>query len=384
MAAVRSSWDKDAVWAEFKAGPYVNFPDHGEEYFDKGSLAIMNGAKAFVVNAPGALLRNTPGTTDGSDYYNEVYDDIFADNSKRDLFNVFSTDQPTPWGQGNYLRSDGARAAMSRFEDRGAYVYMQGAQLEDNYPRDPSSPKAITRWTRRVMYLRPGTFVVYDRTTVGDPSVKQWMQFHLRGQPVSAAAPAPDVNRWDVGTSTYVGTVQTVFPRSHVDAVVDVFGGHKVYRLEIGKPVMAGETEAEWLTVFDAAAKADAVAPAYPMSAADSNVEVGALIGVLLQGAATNRVVLASAGRVDPILAGWPVTGQIRYVIPAKATTHMLTGLPARARYAVTITARNQDLVIDLHRWTPRIGLRSDLTASNAGVLFFRTSASGKMAGWVN
>ena len=66
----------------------MNNPDNGEEYFDKGSLAIMNGSKQLLVNATGALLRNTPGTNDGSAYYNPVYDDLFGDGGPRDLFNA--------------------------------------------------------------------------------------------------------------------------------------------------------------------------------------------------------------------------------------------------------------------------------------------------------
>ena len=385
MAAVRSSWNKDAVWAEFKAGPYVNFPDNGEEYFDKGNLAIMNGSKAFVVNAPGALLRNTPGTSDGSAYYDKVYNDIFGDNSKRDLFNVLSTDQPTPWGQGNYLRSDGNRAGMSRFEDGDAYVFMEATHLEDNYPRNSGTTKTITSWTRDVVYLRPGTFVVYDRSAVSALSAARWMQFHLRRQPVRAAPPAPGVNRWNVGTgAAFVGTVQTIFPRGHADSIIDVFGGHKVYRLKIAQAPKAGAKEAQWLTVFDAAPTPGAVASAHPMSAADGNVQAGTVIGVLLRGASADRVVLALSGPASVPLTGAPVTGQIRYVVPAKATTHLLTGLPANMRYSVAVTVRGPNLVIDLIRQSTAtdFDLGSAVTTTQAGVLFFRTSVSGKVAGW--
>ena len=380
-AAVRSSWEKDAVWAQFKAGPYTNFPENGEEYFDKGSLAIMNGAAAFVVNAPGALLRNTPGTGDGSRYYDKVYNDIFGDNSKRDLFNVFSTDRPRPWGQGNYLRSDGNRAGMSRFEDGGAYVYMQGTHLEGNYPRNPDTARTITSWSREVVYLRPGTFVVYDRTEVTDSSVRQWTQFHLRRRPVRAAPAAAGVNRWDVGTgAAYAGTVQTVFPLGHADSIVDVFGGHKVYRIEIRNSPAPGATQAYWLTVFDAAATPAGVSPARRMSALDRNVEAGAVSGVLLQGALVNRVVLATgAGSAGPSGARGPVNGQIRYVIPDKVTTHVVTGLPANKSYSLTVArTRGPSLVVSLDHQ----GSGTEVTTTNAGVLFFRTSGSGKVAGW--
>jgi len=88
------------VWAAIKGGPHTNNPDNGEEYFDKGSLAIMNGDRPLIVNATGALLRNTPSTSDGSDYYNLIYDDDFSDKGQRDVYNIFYTRQPVPRGQG--------------------------------------------------------------------------------------------------------------------------------------------------------------------------------------------------------------------------------------------------------------------------------------------
>ena len=143
MAAVRSSWRPDAVWAQFKAGPFTNYRENGEQLFDEGSLAIVNGARPLLVNAWGALVRNTPGTNDGSALYDKAGTDVFADNGPRDLFNVFSVDRPAPPGQGRYLRADGARTRIDRFEDGGAYVLMRGSQLEDDYPRQDGAPKTI-------------------------------------------------------------------------------------------------------------------------------------------------------------------------------------------------------------------------------------------------
>ena len=112
-AAMRSDWSQNAVWGTFKSGPYTNSPEAGWQYFDEGSLAIVNGSVPFLVNAPGALMRNTPGSSDGGDFAAKLDDDLFFGNPpNRDLFNVFYVNKPTPEGQTDRLRSEGAKTQM--------------------------------------------------------------------------------------------------------------------------------------------------------------------------------------------------------------------------------------------------------------------------------
>ena len=96
------------------------------------------------------MLRDTPGTGDGDRYYQPIYDDLFSDTGRRDIFNIFYTDRPAPLGQSNRSRSAGARTHIGRFEDRGAYALMQGVHLEDMYPR--SGARTIDAWTRTIVY----------------------------------------------------------------------------------------------------------------------------------------------------------------------------------------------------------------------------------------
>lgn len=118
---MRSDWSTSAVWGSFTGGPYINNPGNGEEYYDKGSLAIVNGSRPFLVNAPAALQRwSSHRADDGSRFEQPVYDDIFGDTAPRSLFNVFYVGPPAGAGQGFKLRAQGARTRMSAFEDRGA------------------------------------------------------------------------------------------------------------------------------------------------------------------------------------------------------------------------------------------------------------------------
>jgi len=347
MAAVRSNWSRSAVWGAFKSGPYINYPENGEEYFDTGSLSIVNGSRPLLVNANGALLRNTPGTSDGDRFYQPIYDDLFSDGGRnRDIFNVFYVGGPSPWGQGNRLRSDGARTRIARFHDGGSYVLMTGTHLEDEYPQ--SGARAIRSWTRTVVYVRPGTFVVSDRTSITDPAIDQWLAFHLGGHAIAVPSGSAGVNRYDViGHSGYAGSVDTVLPAGHTDSIAGLFGSTKVDRLEVrpGSPA----SDQRWLTVFDAAASAPRAAHVAPLRA------TGEAVGVLLQrpGGGNTAVVIGAGAQMD-----------VRYALSRGSTLNLVSGLEPGARY----TVRTGGGVVDIR---PGSGRRAD----RGGTLVFRSLA---------
>jgi hypothetical protein len=362
--AMRSSWAPDAVWAAFKAGPYVNYTNNGEEYFDKGSLAIVRGGRPLLVNAPAALLRNTPGTDDGSAFEGLVYSDNFDDGGQRDFYNIFYVDQPSRWGQGEYPRSGGAKTRIPYAEERGTYVATRGVRLEDQYPRDSSAAGTITSWTRDVVYLRPEIFVVYDRTTVTSAAIAQWTAFHFPKALVAATAPAPGVARYDVGSgSAYAGTIESVFPAGHVQRIIDLFGGHKVYRLEV-RPGAAA-TSNRWLAVLDAAQTPASAALASRLSAGGGTVLAGQVLGTVLRTPSSSYAVVVPSG------AG-PATGEVKYVIPAAATRHVLVGLAPNTAYAVSASVAGGKATIDLVPGsglvTSRNGVLSVQTCSSVGV----------------
>jgi hypothetical protein len=331
MGAVRSSWDTDAVWGAFTGGPYVNNPDNGEEYFDKGALTIVNGSRPFLVNTGAELQRDSPGTSDGEEYGDKVYSDLFDDDGARSIFNVFYTDSPTPLGQGETTRKQGAKTRMGAFEDAAGSVYMRADDLQDMYPR--TGDKTIGNWTREVVYLRPDVFVVHDRTAVTDPSVKQWMAFHLSGAPatVSGAEKTVDVS----SRGGYAGRAQSLLPANATVSSSNVFDSGKVYRLEVDGPAAKNN---EWLTVFDAAPSADKAAVATLVSA-------GPLTG-------------AAVGRQVALFANGPVTAPVTYTVPGGPTQQVIVGLAPGATFKVDVQGDQVTL-------TPG----GDKTVSAAGVL---------------
>jgi hypothetical protein len=364
-AAVRSSWATDAVWAAFFGGPHVNFPDAAEQLPDKGSLTIVRGGRPLLVNSWAALVRNTPGTEDGAQYYTKAQDNVIYGN--RDILNIFYA-RPTPIGQGTYLRREGNRSRMGLFEDGGSYVAMRADYLADNYPQygDPAD-KSIVDWSREVVYLRPNLFVVYDRTSVAKTGLAQWLAFHVGGRAYKRSDPAPGVHRFDVGQGAkFAGAVEMVLPAGHGVAINGLFGTHKVDQLKITPP--NGAKENRWLTVFEPATSPEDVAAARPLTAAAGNVIAGDVLGVLLDGPGQNFVVLMGAGSPASTVAG-----TIRYVVLAAKTRHVISDLAPNTDYSITVQIAAGKAKVTLQ---PGAGV----STSGAGVLSFTTAADGSVA----
>jgi hypothetical protein len=311
--AVRSDWSRHAVWGALKSGPYINNPDNGEEYFDKGSLSVVNGDRPLLVNANGTLLRNTPGTGDGDPFWQKIYDDVLGDSRRRDIFNVF---YPGDGAQDNRTRRQGSDAHIARFADGGSYVAMTGAQLADQYPR------GVRAWTRSVVYVRPSVFVIADDTTVADPSADQHLAFHLGGRLRPASAP-DHTRRYDIlGPRGYAGSIDTVLPASHEDHASALFGSSKVTQLLVGPGDRA--VGQHWLTVIDAARSPEQAVSASALRG--TGIGAGVLLGRRL--AVAFAVPRATAISFDP----------------RGAQTAIVAGLRAGASYSIHATSRGVQL----------------------------------------
>jgi len=389
MAAVRSSWDTNAVWGSFTSGPYVNDPGSGEEFFDQGSLAIVRGDVPLLVNATGYAMRHTPGTTDGDTYENYL---VYPDGSgntdsnpllgQRTLFNILyaktanglhsgqsSIDPLTQLGN-----PDGSvfppRTRLSAFEDDGDFAYLQGTHLEDVYNRDQNGDPVVSGWSREVIYLRPKLFVVYDQTSVTNIT-DQYVGFHLPRVPT---APPGTSNRFDVADAgTFAGAVTTLFPLGHTNRLVDIpcatdandnnFISNKVWRLEV-RPT-DGALDQHWMTILDAAASSGEVCGVSRISAADGNLLAGNFIGTILSAPGSNGVVLFSQAPVSQ-----PTAGPVQYVVPVAETLHVVCGLEPNTAFSITTGTAAGNLTV-------QISNGGSWLSTASGLLAFRTHANG-------
>jgi len=71
-------------------------------------------------------------------------------------------------GEGQTIRSAAASGAIVDFKDRPGYSYVAGDAT-------PAYVGKLKNWTRRILFLRPGLFLLLDEITAPNPSQFQWM-----------------------------------------------------------------------------------------------------------------------------------------------------------------------------------------------------------------
>jgi hypothetical protein len=223
-----------------------------------------------------------------------------------------------------------------------------------------SSP-AVSQITRDFAYLRPGTFVVYDRTTIGATS-DQWLAWHTPTQPTPVPVADSTQSRFDVAAQgATIGSIRTLLPQNATSQTVSLVSG-AAWRLEMHAPTQ-GPTQ-DWLTVVTAG---NAVPDQTRISTADGNVVVGSIVGVHVLSSPRNAVVLFAS---DHTAAATTTTAT--YVVAQNADAdHVLYDMtPSATGYSVSATAGNAGLTIVVAQ-----GGSFALTAQ--GTLSFSVSQAG-------
>jgi len=370
--AARSDWGTGASWMSFRAGPYINNPGQGEEYFDQGSLALVRGGTPLLLNATGWAVHNPSGTAAENDVYNDNYGSFNASNDtqgNRRPYNIFyvrnmsGTTLAEPYGQAAYTAEDNqVRTQVSAYEDGSDYVYVQATHLEDMYRKFAAGP-AVASWARQIVYLRPNRFVVYDRTTDGSASYDQFLAWHFPASPVKGSAAAGE-NRFDITyNGQYAGAMTTVLPTNATTTTTALYADAapvKAWQVQVRAP--NSNVGQQWLTVFDLSSSAANVATALPVT-----VVQGAIVGVQLPASDGNSVVINSAGA-----AGTPIAGNISYSVAAVAAHHIITELAPSTGYTVAVSTSGNVQTVS-------VSVGGTTMSSAKGVLDFRMNASGAL-----
>lgn len=373
--AARSDWTTTATWMSFRAGPYVNNPGAGHEFFDQGSLALVRGKTPLLVNGSGWIVHEPSGNADeillaGDNFGNFNANNVYSGN--RTLNNVFyvrhmSGGSPVEaFGQiAATTEDDAVRTRVSHFEDGGDYVYASAEKIEDMYRRFKNNAVAVAGWTRQIVYLRPNRIVVYDRTEEGSADYDQYLAFHFAGAPTTANAPA-GTSRMNVNVgATFAGAMSVVLPANAQTKTLATYPpkpSGKVWEVQV-RPADTAPAQ-RWLTVFDLSASSNAVAGASAVTVDSNNV-----VGAFLADTDENTVVLSNAGA-----AGTTVQGTISYHVPAVATHHVLTELKPNTGYAISVGVVNKQ-----HQLTITVG-GTHVTSAN-GVLEFHVAPDGAVNG---
>src|ERR1019366_5886164 len=339
--AMRSSWATDATWASFSSGPYTDAPDSGEQLFDQGGLAIATGDQPVLVNATGWLPQAA-----GENGESFVYDDSWGSETRllNNTFHVAGTIQGA-------IAPPQSTTHVERFEDGGSYVRARGAAIEQMYT--PSG--TVTQFVRDVAYVRPGTFIVYDRTTSATAGTDQWMSWHVPGTPTQSTS-SDGTPRFDVPTG---GTIRALLPAGASTATTNVL--NVVTRVE----VHSSAATQDWLTAVTTGGAPNVER----LSAADGNVTSGAVVGAHVVGSPTESVVLFPSDHA----ATGQTTGADYVVAQAASAEHLLFDV-APGGYTVTATL-NAAAKLAIH-----VASGGSQTPTANGTLAFTVSATGAVA----
>ncbi len=177
----RSSWEEDATFFFFKCGD--RFTAH--QHLDVGHFLIYkheelagDGGHYHSFGADHDInyhLRTIAHSTMLIDDPEERWSNIRAgETTGYDGGQMHSwphhngaTEDPADWHKDRDLYDI---ADMLAFEDRGDYLYVAGDCTR------AYSPKKLALFTRQIVYLRPGTFVIFDRVTSTRPEYKKtWL-----------------------------------------------------------------------------------------------------------------------------------------------------------------------------------------------------------------
>jgi len=177
----RSSWDEDATYFFFKCGK--RFTAH--QHLDNGHFLIYRNAElagdgghydefgtphdvnyhlrtiahsTMLIHDPaekwpgiraGPVSGNDGGQSHSWPHHNGAVADADQWHKQRSLYDI---------------------AEILAFEDRGAYLYVAG-DVTRSY-----SPAKLDYFTRQIVFIRPGTFVIFDRVKAKDASFqKTWL-----------------------------------------------------------------------------------------------------------------------------------------------------------------------------------------------------------------
>jgi hypothetical protein len=174
----RSSWDEDATYFFFKCGD--RFTAH--QHLDVGHFLIYKYAEllgdAGHYDAFGSshdvnfhlrtIAHNTMLVYDPCETWPGIRAGSVSGNDGGQAHawphHNGAVADPAQWTKQRELYDIGEILA---FEDRGGYVYA-AADCTRAY-----SPKKLAYFTRQIVFLRPGTFVVFDRVSARDPALKK-------------------------------------------------------------------------------------------------------------------------------------------------------------------------------------------------------------------
>ena len=335
---VRSDWSKNAIWASFR----VTACGMDTDDWDQGHFQIYKNDD-LAINA-GMWNRDGISTFQQgmTDYRNTI---LFDDKGEKKL--VYSPKQgfSSSWGG-----MDTSKITMTAFEDKGDYVYAMG-QFGDAYISYYGPPNALKYVSRQFIYLRPATFIIYDRISekLKDYYTSIWRVHFVKDPTITG----------DVVTGTYNGGKlfhEVLLPVNHTitkGLMLPSIYPNDLYYIDVKTEVPSyNDTFLNVLQATDAS-----VSSMIPSETIDSSNMSGAK---LTFGVNDIRVVMFSKTEIATGLNETIVYN----VAGVGSSKHLITDLKPYTQFTITNTNLNTGVVVQTQI----------LNSSDKGTLYFTTS----------
>jgi len=183
----RSDWTDDASWLRFECGDYFTGHQHFEagnfEIFRYEPLATESGEYTDYLSnhsvnwlirtiAHNSILVYEPGETWT----------MLRDGGRHKYANDGGQAKKWEWTVGSVEEWQAKRDSFERgdiiaYEDRPEYMYVAG---------DCTAAHAATKlesWVRQIVFVRPHSFVIFDRVVSTDPKYEKTWLLHSRNEP---------------------------------------------------------------------------------------------------------------------------------------------------------------------------------------------------------
>ncbi|MBN2289666.1 MAG: heparinase II/III family protein [Candidatus Glassbacteria bacterium] len=201
FVAMRSGWGPDDTFVHFECGDFFGSHDHLDQnqftIYHKGSLAIDSGyydgySAHHQMYAIRAIAHNTVLVRDPLEIIHSRYlDDYPSPGGQRCLdyyFNNSNYELSVYWDQ----YRDKSYADMGdivALESSPAYDYVAGdatAAYNGTVATDPGARPKISRFVRRLLFVKPDIVAVCDNVDALDPSFEKRWLLHTIEEPVIA------------------------------------------------------------------------------------------------------------------------------------------------------------------------------------------------------
>jgi len=312
----RSDWGPNAVWMSLTSNDIGSVV---HQHRDAGHFTINRGGDYLLRNAGGygsvyTLYHNAP-----------LVDD--RDIAGYDPVIVYPPEQGD-WGR---------EAQLTRHADAGTHAYCQ-ADFGDAYINNDGERNSVTRALRSLVFLRPGTFVVFDQIQVAHPAIRRTFNVNFAGTLTSQSG---------IWTTT-VGQSK-LFMQSLLNQptpVVSPLNGSNGMVSTNFQETISGNPTDVFLHVFQATDTGVAAMTAGTvMKSVDRNVQ-----GVEVFAGGRNWAVLFAA--FDRTFGG-----NVQYKLPsAGAHSHLVNDLLPLSAYVVSVTNAQGQSIATTHATTDQNG----------------------------